>query len=105
MLEPSVEELGARIRKRRHQLGLTQEQLAERAGVSKETVGRIEQGTGSPALITISRVANALGTTGSALIAGQASDEVAALVNGLPKHEQQIACVMLRALSAHVKSE
>lgn len=104
LMELSAEELGDRVREQRRVLGLTQEQLAEKAGVSKETIGRIEQYVGSPTLITVCRLANALGSTGSALIAGSSSDEVVALVHSLPEHEQQIACVMLRALSAHVKT-
>lgn len=96
------EELGQRIRACRRGLGMTQEQLAERAGVSSETVGRLEQAVGSPTLDTVYKVAKALGTTGSALIAERASDEIAELVDRLPPHEQEIARVMLRALSEHV---
>ncbi|PRP90669.1 anaerobic benzoate catabolism transcriptional regulator [Enhygromyxa salina] len=98
------DELGERIRRQRCSLGLTQGQLAERAGVSKETVGRLEQAVGAPTLDTVFKVARALGRTGSALLATCASDEVFALVGGLPEREQEIACVMLRALSAHVST-
>lgn len=100
----SHEELGERIRERRRELGLTQESLAERAGVSTETVGRLEQAVGAPTLDTVYKVAKALGTTGSALIAERVDDEVSELVGGLPEHEQEIARVMLRALSAHVRT-
>jgi transcriptional regulator with XRE-family HTH domain len=99
----SNEELAERIRQRRHSLGLTQEALAERAGVSRETIGRLEQAaTGSPTLDTLCKVAKALGTTGPFLISQDLGDEVAALIQGLPEREREIACVMLRALSAHV---
>ncbi|WP_308726585.1 helix-turn-helix domain-containing protein [Enhygromyxa salina] len=81
---------------------VTQELFAERAGLSKETIGRMEQAMGSPTLDTLYKIAKGLGTTGSALIAEHACDEVSELVRGLPEHEQEIACVMLRALSAHV---
>jgi transcriptional regulator with XRE-family HTH domain len=98
------EELGERIRERRRGLGLTQEGLAELAGVSSETIGRLEQAVGSPNLDTVDKVARALRTTASALIADRVCDEVSALVDGLPPHEQEIACVMLRALSSHVNA-
>lgn len=37
--------IGDRVRQKREQLGLTQTQLAERAGTSQQTVDRIESGT------------------------------------------------------------
>jgi transcriptional regulator with XRE-family HTH domain len=98
------EELGARIRELRRGLGLTQEGLAELASVSSETIGRLEQGVGSPNLYTVDKVALALRTTTPALIADRICEEVSALVDGLPPHEQEIACVMLRALSSHVNA-
>ncbi|MFV8750342.1 helix-turn-helix transcriptional regulator [Nannocystaceae bacterium ST9] len=101
------EELGERIRDRRRSLGLTQEALAERANVSPETIGRLEQAAGNgPSLDTVYKVAKALGTTGSALLAADHStDEVTALVQGLPGREREIACVLLRALSTHAHTQ
>jgi transcriptional regulator with XRE-family HTH domain len=101
------EELGERIRDRRRSLGLTQEALADRAHVSTETVGRLEQAAGNgPSLDTVYKVAKALGTTGSALLAADhSSDEVTRLVQGLPEREREIACVMLRALSVHTSAQ
>lgn len=43
-----TEELGRQIRKRRKQLGLTQEALAERLGVGHQALSRIEQGKMAP---------------------------------------------------------
>ena len=100
----SHEDLGGRVRKHRRRLGLSQETLADRAGVSTETIGRLEQAVGTPTLVTVYKVAEAMGLTGSALIAENACDEVSGLVGGLPEHEQQIACAMLRALSSHMKA-
>lgn len=97
------EELGERIRAHRLRMGLTQEALAERSGVSRETIGRLEQASvHKPTLDTVFRLAKALGTTGSALIAELPSDELAGLVQSLPDREQAMACAMLRALAAHV---
>lgn len=81
------------IRDRRRSFGLTQEGLAERANVSPETIGRLEQAAGNgPSLDTVYKVAKALGTTGSALLAvDHSSDEVAGLVHGLPEYEREIA--------------
>jgi transcriptional regulator with XRE-family HTH domain len=102
--EMDPDELGRRIRQQRCVLSLTQEQLAERAGISKETIGRLEQGVGSPTLETLFKVAGALRTTGSVLLATSSADEVVALVASLPERELEVARVMLRALSVHVSS-
>ena len=40
---------------------LTQEQLAKKAGVTQNTIARLESGTNNPTIATVSRVASALG--------------------------------------------
>ena len=40
---------------------LTQEELAQKAGVTQTTIARIESGTNNPTITTITRVAQALG--------------------------------------------
>lgn len=45
----------------RHQAGLTQQQLAERAGTSQPAVARLERGEGNPSLATIERLLAAAG--------------------------------------------
>jgi transcriptional regulator with XRE-family HTH domain len=52
--------LGARIRDRRLHRNLTQEQLAERAGVDRSTIQRIERGLNDPRHSHLLRIANAL---------------------------------------------
>lgn len=41
---PTVDPIGTRLRNRRNELGLTMEQVAERAGVDQGTVSRLEAG-------------------------------------------------------------
>lgn len=48
------------IAKYRQQAGLTQEQLAEKLGVSNETVSRIERGVILPSLVRLSDIADHL---------------------------------------------
>jgi predicted transcriptional regulator len=59
-LEPEFrlasELIAARISKK-----LTQEELAEKAGVSRVVIARLESGTTNPTIGTISRVASVLG--------------------------------------------
>jgi DNA-binding XRE family transcriptional regulator len=60
--EAILAELGGRLAQRRLELQLTQEMLAEQAGVSKRTVERIEAGatTQSSTLIRVLRVLDLL---------------------------------------------
>jgi transcriptional regulator with XRE-family HTH domain len=49
-----------RLRKRRQQLGLTQEQVCEAAGLSLDAISRIEHGSRVPTLATLDKLARAL---------------------------------------------
>lgn len=53
--------IGARIRDIRLAANLTQEKLAELAGIDRQAVNRIEQGHASPILDTLIRITGALG--------------------------------------------
>lgn len=55
--------LGARVKQLRRARRLTQEQLAERAGLSYKFIGEIERGRGNPTLTTMSKLAEALGVS------------------------------------------
>ena len=57
-----LEETGKRIMERRKKMGLTQEQLAEKVGVRRETIMRLEKAQYNPSLklaIDISRAVEA----------------------------------------------
>ena len=62
------QEIGARIQGLRREAGLTQTQLADRAGISNEFMSRIEHGTGTPSLDTLLRIAEALALNACALL-------------------------------------
>ena len=53
--------VGARMRQLRRARRLTQEQLAERAGLSYKFVGELERGLGNPTLTTLAALSEALG--------------------------------------------
>ncbi|WP_343041300.1 helix-turn-helix transcriptional regulator [Streptomyces typhae] len=53
--------VGERIRIARVHAGLSQEKLAERAGMDRQAIGRIELGHASPLLDNLVRIADALG--------------------------------------------
>ncbi len=60
--------LGRNLRHARDQLGLTQEQVAERSGVHATEVSRIEAGKRDPRVSTMERLAKALGVPPSDLL-------------------------------------
>ena len=53
--------LGVRLRQLRLARRLTQEQLAERAGLSFKFLGEVERGRGNPTLTTLGALSDALG--------------------------------------------
>ncbi len=55
--------IGARIAMLRKQSGMTQEELANRAGLQRTHVGRIEAGRYAVTLETVQAIAQALGMT------------------------------------------
>ena len=52
--------LGTELRRRREELGLSQESLAGKAGVHLNTVGRIERGTYNPTVLMLGAIASIL---------------------------------------------
>ncbi|TDD61121.1 XRE family transcriptional regulator [Actinomadura darangshiensis] len=54
-------ELGTAVRKRRLALGLTQEELARRAGLTQPALSRLESGGPTPTIGVLDRLAHALG--------------------------------------------
>jgi transcriptional regulator with XRE-family HTH domain len=67
--DPRVQ-LGKAIRKKRLLLGLSQEGLAERADLHWTYIGGIERGERNVSLMNIVKIARALETTPSRLLAG-----------------------------------
>ena len=63
--------LGETIKKRREQLGLTQQDLAEKLFVSRQTVCRWENGTRCPDLIMAKKIAIVLGVSLDELTPGE----------------------------------
>lgn len=57
-----AERFGKHIRLLRGRMGMTQAELADRAGISEEWLRRIERGAASPSFDTIEALAAALGT-------------------------------------------
>ena len=63
-------DMGKRVRKQRQLIGLTQQELAERIGVSTSFWGHVERGTRKASLETLVALSNALGVGVDYLLAG-----------------------------------
>jgi transcriptional regulator with XRE-family HTH domain len=63
-------ELGRRVRRRRHFLDISQETLAERAGMHRTVISLYENGVQMPLVSTLIRLAGALEASTDQLVAG-----------------------------------
>jgi transcriptional regulator with XRE-family HTH domain len=60
--------LGNNLASARKDVGLTQDQLAERLGVDTETISRFERGVTTPSLATLEELAQKVGLTMAVLL-------------------------------------
>lgn len=95
---------GKDVRRRRQALGLTLEQVAEKARLSPNYVGSVEMGRRDPSLSTVFALARALRLPAGDLLGGsQTFDgpalEAARLVDSLPGELQEPLLALLRALA------
>jgi transcriptional regulator with XRE-family HTH domain len=65
--------LAQKVIRRRRALGLSQVELARRAGIRAETLNRLEQGKHSPSIVTVDRLDRALSRAESEASRGRAS--------------------------------
>ncbi|MFT4043571.1 MAG: XRE family transcriptional regulator [Gordonia sp. (in: high G+C Gram-positive bacteria)] len=77
--DPAQESLGSEIRRRRKELDLTLAVVARRAGISHSFLSQLERGYARPSMLTLERIAKALGTTQVQLmLAGDSPEDAAA---------------------------
>jgi transcriptional regulator with XRE-family HTH domain len=62
--------LGKNVRTRRDSAGLTQEQLGDKAGLDPTYISGIERGVRNPSVLSIERLARALGVSVSEILDG-----------------------------------
>jgi CheY-like chemotaxis protein/DNA-binding XRE family transcriptional regulator len=68
------DQFGAAVRKQRKRLGISQEELAGRAGLHRTYIADIERGARNISLASIEKLAQALGTSIAAMFPGPHSD-------------------------------
>ena len=59
--QPSLSELGGKIRAERHKRRLTLEALSERTGLSKSLISQVERGHTEPSITTLKKISAAFG--------------------------------------------
>lgn len=101
--------LGLKIRSRRKQLGMTQEQLAEMLGVGHQALSRIEQGHMAPKMDRLPALAKALQCTVSDLFRDDSepgyANRMNDLLSGLSHQKQDYIFQHLSSLAFLLKSD
>ncbi len=72
----SAGRLGARVRELRRGRGLTLEEIAERSGVSRAMISKLERGEKNPTLVVAAKLAEGFGVTLSQLVGMEERREV-----------------------------
>jgi len=106
-----AETIGERIRIYRNRAGLTQEKLAEMAGVHHTYVGQLERGEKNASLETIEKIANALKLPFEVLfeaivfgdMENSAAKEIYELITAQPEKEQKVLLDLIKKTVAYKK--
>lgn len=103
---------GARIKECRESLGLTQEEFAEKVGLSGNQIARIERGESFPRLDNLILILNTLGVSADAIfcdVLEQPSDSytssLAKELEGLPMNERLRILQILRFVVHQAKED
>lgn len=91
-MNDSKQLIGLRIMQRRKELGLSQEKLAEKLGISKNHLSNIERGKYMPTTECIFKICNTIGYTPDYYLIGAPiaeTDEIVKLIKTLPRDKQQ----------------
>ncbi len=95
--------LGLRIRKQRKHLRLTQEELAERSGISLSFLGHIERGSRKASIETLVSLSNALGMSTDYLLQESLNDDVL-MQNQTDKSQREVLREISKILSENAKT-
>ncbi len=72
-MNPNI--IGLKIKDRRKELGMTQPELAEKAGISQGSISRVESGKLNPTFMVMIRICSALHMTTDELAGNQKGAE------------------------------
>lgn len=68
MIQTDLQRFGSKVRAARQGLGVSQEELADRAGMHRTYLGGVERGERNVGLLNLLRIARALGVAPSDLL-------------------------------------
>jgi len=68
MVDKNLKRFGARVREERERLGISQEELADRAALHRTYIGGVERGERNLGLLNVIRIARALGVAPATLL-------------------------------------
>jgi transcriptional regulator with XRE-family HTH domain len=94
--------LGEKIKNRRRELKLTQQELAKTLGVTSQHISAIEQDKRAPSLTSLARIAEELGVSVDFLITGKES----VITDAIPaiKADRKLKLEVKRALIALIQA-
>lgn len=93
--------LGTRVRQQRLLNGLTQDQLAERTGVSCSFIGHIERGEKKASVETVVALCNAMDISPSVLLQDSLSDAVMRSQLSFDRENQDLMEGLMHVLREH----
>lgn len=106
-MDDLLHEMGKRISARRKELRLTQEELAEKAGLTSQTISTAETGTKALRPRNIVRLCEALDTSADYLLFGKISDMDLDMmmknISGLPTEQYRYLESIVNSFIAAVK--
>ena len=103
--------LGERLKKARKDRGLTQEQLAERSGLSTRHIAKIEKGDVNPSFEVLSTLVKTLCVSFDAIFDPASEQveaelqEIAGLYRACPEQGRRLMLTVNRAMSRELRGE
>ena len=95
--------LGTRVRQQRVLNRMTQEQLAEKAGVSNSFIGHIERGEKKASVETVVALCNAMSISPSVLLQDSLSDAVMRSQLSFDRENQELMEGLMHVLREHTQ--
>lgn len=103
----NFEDIGARIKKRRIELNMTQEKLAEKAELTETHIGAIERATSKCSVETLVKLAQVLDLNVDYLLFGTTANNIdhtfATIMKNLPKDKQTLFVELCQAIADKLK--
>jgi len=96
--------VGSRIKQLREKLGLSQSELAHRAGVAQSTLSYLESGIKSPSIDTLLQICDALGVSISELLGKEIDDRIPEHIRPLLSHIKNLTPDQAQKLAEFIKS-